>query len=1266
MPSHVQDLYQRSIVGLTTEQQVQVAALLEDFSDVFSRDEFDLGNFTALEHTIDTGDAKPFRMGLRRTPPGFQKEEEVMIKNLLDAGVIQESASPWASAPVPVRKKDGSLRFCIDFRKLNSLTVRDAFPLPRIEDCLDILEGTQFVSQLDLTSGFHQIPVKPEDRPKTAFITRFGLLEWVKMPFGLTNSPATFQRAIQLVLRGLNWHTVLAYMDDTMVIGRSFHDHVTNLREVLIRFREYGLKLKSKKCNLFRKETKFLGHIVGSNGLSINPENIRAVTEWPTPTCVREVESFLGFVNYHRVYVKDFAEIASPLYELTGRKATFHWEKTHEIAFLTLKSKMTSTPVMAFPTMDEPFILDTDASQFAIGASLSQVQDGQEKVIAYGSLALTKQQRRYCTTRRELLSVIRFTRQFKHYLLGRRFTVRTDHSSLRWLMTFRDPEGQLARWLEELSQFDFEIQHRPGKLHMNADTLSRRPDHVSCCDNYEHDISPDELPCAEDGCRYCRRAHDNWSSFCREVDDVTGMASSSARVGLLTSWFSDIAGEDLRQRQLDDPELSPVITWLEGSVDPEQQELKICGRATKFWWGNRERLVMKDGVLFSQDDSDPVMELLVAPRSMIGDLLRLSHDSIISGHLGPAKTLSKLRQKYYWYQQRKDVDDYVRSCNKCNTHKKNFKNRAGLGMYHAGVPMERIHIDMLGPFPESPTGNKYILMVVDQFTKWVEGYPTRDQTAETVAAVLSTQFFSRFGCPLEIHSDMGKNFESKLIQELCRLMGVHKTRTTPYHPASNGQVERYNRTLLPLMRCHVEEVGNNWDTILPFLTSAIRSTIHRGTGYTANMLMLGREVMHPVDIYTPTESREDDYSDFVSNLKNDIFHAHERTRNQLKSMIVAQKRDYDSRLRESHYSEGDLVYMINHRRTNKLSPIFIGPFVVIKKRSPVTYVLRGIKKTFTAHHDNLKSCKSRTIPKWASTLSSFLTGKSPEEESEEIMEGFEEGIERLFREETQQMVAVPVMDEVDSGPGTEELVPAEDTSLVQTDQPLTEESNGGGDEHRAEVPSISIEDLTSWKDYKYLGKLCLASSLGKNPRDDLNACIFVYEGDITTLKLDCIVSSSSKANRDAGLSRDVHVAAGDELKLPSTEDLLVTTGCLLPADRVMHATIPALVDASKLRKLYKRCLHKAVEENFKTLAMPLMATGTYGLNNLIVADRAAKAAREFLEEIGPQMKIVFCVRGIMDRNAICAALCTFFPTVGQSRTGRKLKRPARLDDYVTA
>ena len=474
LPDHLQKVLDGVDPSVTQVQRKRIAELLFESQDTFAVPGGKLGCTYVFKHEIDTGDAKPIKQPPRRVPLKQRKIEEEEIDKMLTEGVIEPSTSPWASGVVLVEKKDGSVRFCVDYRRINSVTKKDAYPLPRIDQSLDALSGAVWFITLDLASGYWQMEMAEKDKPKTAFATSKGLFQFKVMPFGLANAPASFERLMEHVLMGLQWQKCLIYLDDVIVFGKSFDEAMKNLVVILERFRKANLKLKAKKCSLFKKSVTYLGHVVSEEGISCDPAKIEAVQSWEAPTNKTEVQSFLGLAGYYRKFISHFSSIASPLYDLTKKNKEFVWSSECQKAFESLKGALTSHSILAYPREKGRFILDTDASGYGIGAVLSQLQDGQEKVIAYASKTLNKYQRRYCTTYRELLAVVTFIKQFHHYLYGQEFTVRTDHASLIWLKNFQNTVGVLCRWISTIETYSPTWEHRSGSLHLNADALSRK------------------------------------------------------------------------------------------------------------------------------------------------------------------------------------------------------------------------------------------------------------------------------------------------------------------------------------------------------------------------------------------------------------------------------------------------------------------------------------------------------------------------------------------------------------------------------------------------------------------------------------------------------------------------------------------------------------------------------------------------------------------------------------------------------------------------
>jgi len=480
-PESITNLVSRMDDTLPESVRSMVSDVLQEYLDVFSKSENDLGVSDVVTHKIDTGGAAPIIQPLRRYPPAHLQAINEHVDNMLDQGVVEPATSPWASNLVLVRKKDGSYRCCVDYRPLNAVTRKDAYPLPRIDVCLDAMASAKWFSIFDLRSAYHQAMVNPADSDKTAFICHRGMYKFRRMPFGLCNSGATFQRLMDIVMSGLHFQVCLIYLDDIIIFSETTDQHLSRLTIVLDRLRTAGLKLKAEKCVLFQKSVTFLGHVVSGNGIATDPEKIRAVKEWPLPAFTRELRGFLGLAGYYRRFIADFASMAKPLHAMTGKGKKFCWTPEAGEAFQTLKGALTSAPVLVMPTDSDELVVDADASFGAIGCVLSQRQEGQEKVIAYASRCLDRREVNYCVTRKELLSIVYSLRHWKQYLLGRRFVIRTDHSALTWLRRTPDPIGQQARWLEIMEEFDFVIEHRPGQRHGNADALSRRPCRLKNC-----------------------------------------------------------------------------------------------------------------------------------------------------------------------------------------------------------------------------------------------------------------------------------------------------------------------------------------------------------------------------------------------------------------------------------------------------------------------------------------------------------------------------------------------------------------------------------------------------------------------------------------------------------------------------------------------------------------------------------------------------------------------------------------------------------------
>lgn len=980
VPVHLTELFEKSSTYLDEEENFLLAELLVKYENVFSRSSGDLGQTDRVKHKINTGTAAPIRQHPRRQPFGKREIEKQEIENMLQKGVIEPSNSAWASPIVLVSKKDGTTRFCVDYRKVNDVTVKDAYPLPRVDDCLDALADAKWFSCMDLNSGFWQIAVDPDDREKTAFTTSQGLFQFRVMPFGLVNAPSSFQRLMEDVLRGLQWVESLLYMDDIITPGSTVQESLKRLENVFQRLLEANLKLKPSKCIFFQKSVNFLGHIVSEKGVHTDPNKIEAVKNWPVPRNAKHVRSFLGLASYYRKFVKGFADIARPLHKICEKNSRFAWSSECQEAFAKLKEALISSPILAYPIPEGGrFILDTDASNIAVGAVLSQEQNGQECVIAYMSKAMNTHEQSYCVTRKELLAVVTALRKFHTYLYGQEILLRTDNAAVSWMRNLKTPTGQMARWLQELSTYNLLVTHRPGRKHSNADALSRKP--CSACLHQQKVNIEDEADCID-------HVPDE------QVDIITTEEPNSyAAIGATTrkQALNEAAMElthnqclldgwdpmSLSQEQRDDPNIGLVYLALRNAkARPAWNQVSEGSAALKTLWRHWDRLEIKANMLYRRwsdgTNSESILQLIV-PECKKTDVFHFFHEIPSAAHLGFDKTLEKVRHSFYWPAMTADIRRFIKTCDKCTARKlSREKNKAPLGQYLVGEPMERVAVDILGPLPLSSSGNRYALVMSDCFTKWTECVAIPNQEAKTVAQAFVNNFVCRFGAPLQLHSDQGKCFESKLFNEVCSLLDIEKTRTTSMRPQANGTVERFNRTLASMLTMYCEDNQTEWDVYIPQVMMAYRSSIHASTKITPNRMVFGREITLPLQavIGRPSESAAIQADDYVTELQEKLTEIHEIGRLNLKKSSIYQKKQYDTRAKRKIFTAGQFVWLHDPTRKigvcSKLKNKWKGPFLVTKTLDDlVCFVKQRPKQSAKAYHvDRLWPYEGRLAPAW--------------------------------------------------------------------------------------------------------------------------------------------------------------------------------------------------------------------------------------------------------------------------------------------------------------
>ena len=614
---------------------------------------------------------------------------------------------------------------------------------------------------------------------------------------------------------------------------------------------------------------------------------------------------------------------------------------------------MTQAPILIHPNFTQSFIPDVDASNNSIGAVLSQKTEKGEQVVAFASRTLSKAERRYCVTKKELLALVNFAKYFRHFLYGKKFVARTDHGSLKWLMNFKNPEGHIARWIEFLSSFDMIIEHRPGKAHGNADGVSR-------------------IPCRQ--CGNCDKEEE--SNQCYNINQVTIDCTEDSVIC------------DLATAQDENNDICLVKSWVKSGERPTTKAVSSESWFVKSLMNQWNRLEILDNILVRRWDvlgTNFIHWQAIVPLSHRRTVLKYMHDIKASGHLGIKKTLSRLRTRYYWPGCQNDVKVYIGGCEKCAKRKGPIPTKyAPMQVVRSGFPMERLAIDILGELPTTERGNKYILVIADYFTKWTECFPMPNMESKTCAKILVEEVVSRFGVPNCIHSDQGRQFESRLFKDMCQLLQIDKTRTTPYHPQSDGMVERFNRTLCAMLSSFVNDNHTNWDTMLPYVLMAYRSSDHETTGMSPNMLMLGRETTIPLDILyeMPVSLKSYDINQWVWELRETLETAHTFVRQNTGTSIQRQKRYHDEKANYEQFKVDDTVYVYfpvkKTGQTSKFSSFWRGPFKIVRKCSEALYKVdcgrNGLVQL--VHIDRIKKAKKQKFTDESDILAS--PGVEPE------------------------------------------------------------------------------------------------------------------------------------------------------------------------------------------------------------------------------------------------------------------------------------------------
>ena len=879
-----------------------------------------LGTTRLVEHSIDVQGDQPIRQRPYRVPETKRQQIAKEVQKMLLSNVIRPSASPWSSPVLLLEKPNGEFRFCVDYRRLNAETKKDAYPLPRIDETLDALGNATWFSTLDLQSGFWQIPVREQDQEKTAFATHHGHWEFRVLPFGLANSPASFQRLMDLVLSGLHWTHCLVYMDDVVVFAPTVEEHLRRLDLVLGRIAKAGLTLKPSKCQWMQRSVKFLGHIISEEGVAVDPEKVKSVRNFPTPKNQTDVRSFLGLTSYYRRFIPDFASRSKPLAELTKKKRKFIWTEEAQKSFEDLKTCLSTTPILRCPDFSLPFILYTDACDYGIGAVLSQDTPNGEVVIAYASRLLKQSEIKYAVLQKEALGIVWSLRHFYPYLYGRHFVVVTDHRPLKWLKTMTAPNNLFARWISEIQGYDFSVVHRPGRLHSNADTLSRYP---VAGEDTAHDKSQSRYPVVGED-----TAHDKSQSRYPVVEEDTAHDNSQSRYPVVGEDNVMVTSTNFSEIQKDDLYCNAWMNFLMNGVKPADNTL-----AAKLEREKEQHFVANDGCVYRRyvPKCGKIRNQFIVPKSMVGQILVKFHDSPLSAHPGFYRMYRKIQQSYFWPTMKTDIKRHTRHCGECAKFKSTKPaSKTPLKPITTERPMQIVAMDVVGPLPKSDRGNTYALVMTDHFTRWPVVYSTDDIGAETVARKLR-DFIHVYGCPEELLSDRGSNFTSSLIKALCKQLGVKKIYTCAFRPSSSGLNEHLNGTLFKAVSMYASKKPSTWDEYLDAVTFAYRTTPHCVTQHTPAFLMFGHEVNSPLDMKQPTRLYSDDY---LKVMQNERQQAYSLVKELVAKEQQRQKEHHDKGIKEIDVKVGDKVWLhdfvIKKNTSKKFHQPWKGPYEVAK------------------------------------------------------------------------------------------------------------------------------------------------------------------------------------------------------------------------------------------------------------------------------------------------------------------------------------------------
>ena len=835
------------------------------------------------------------------------------LKEMLKTGKIRRSTSPAGSPILFVPKPNGrGLRLCVDYRAINRITIPNRYPLPLMQELQDRVQGAQWFTKMDLKNGFNLIRVREGDEWKTAFRTRYGLYEFQVMPFGLTNAPSTFQDMMNHIFSDMLDLGLITYMDDILIYAKTREEHDNLVRETLKRLQENGLAVSADKCVWRTTEVEFLGYVLSREGVKMANDKVDAVLSWKTPESLTEVQSFLGFANFYRRFIQDYSRVARPLTELTKKSEKWAWNNEAEAAFKELKQRFTTAPILAHFDATKPVIIETDASDFALGAVLSQRDDNNRlHPVAFHSRKFVPAEINYEIHDKELLAIVDAFKHWRRYCEGATHQVQvfSDHQNLEYFTTTKVLNRRQARWAQELAGIDFRIYYRPGTQNGKPDALSRRSEYRPEKGGIENQPITTVLQ----------------ENHFAERQKRSFICSSARLASLPAQRWNEKFVEEIQKTAKEDKAYKEAWKRTEEQETAGRKEQRVGRKARS------EALEIRDGVLYRKG-------MLWVPEGAVQNVLKSEHDTKVAGHMGQDKTIELIRRNFWWPKMNERIIDFVQSCPECQKNKSARHQPYGLSspLELPYAPWQSISMDFITELPLSEECDQ-LWVIVDRFTKMAHFLPLRKEgkAATDLAVIFAKEVWRHHGLPTDIVSDRDSRFTSEVWKEFLRLSEIRPRMSTAFHPQTDGQTERLNQTIEAYLRAFVQHEQDDWVSLLPMAEFAYNNSVTAGNGMTPFYANYG---FHPTAVNPPDEEPLNPASTVYAHWMRTIF---DESRKGLEAAQERMRRYTDpARKNPPAYQVGDLV-MLNGRNiktrrpTRKLDHKNHGPFQIEKIISPL-------------------------------------------------------------------------------------------------------------------------------------------------------------------------------------------------------------------------------------------------------------------------------------------------------------------------------------------